>query len=86
MSVIVCLRGVLGLEVDVRMVRVALLGVTVLVPVAKPQVLEDTGVLEEVVRHVVMLVPVCNGLMAVLVGVVGIVAAGARLGHLTPRL
>jgi hypothetical protein len=35
---------------------------------------------------VVMLVPMCRGLMAVLVGVVGIVAAGARLGHLTPRL
>jgi hypothetical protein len=90
MGVIVRLRGVLGLEVDVRMVGVALLGVAVLVPVAKPQVLEDTAVLEEIVRHVVVVVPMCHGLMAVLVrivrivrmaGVGGIVAAVARLGH-----
>jgi hypothetical protein len=64
MGVIVRLRGVLGLEVDVRMVGVALLGVAVLVPVAKPQVLEDTAVLEEIVRHVVVVVPMCHGLMA----------------------
>jgi hypothetical protein len=72
------------------MVGVALLGVAVLVPVAKPQVLEDTAVLEEIVRHVVVVVPMCHGLMAVLVrivrivrmaGVGGIVAAVARLGH-----
>jgi hypothetical protein len=65
--VVVCLGGVLGLEVLVWVVRVAICRMGVLVMVAKAEMLESPGVLEEVVRDVIMLVGVRHGLVRVLV-------------------
>jgi hypothetical protein len=67
MRVLVCLRRVLGLEVLVGVMRVAIRRVAVLVMVPEAEMLESPGVLEEVVREVIMLVGVRHGLVRVLV-------------------
>jgi hypothetical protein len=58
MLVVVRLRRMLGLEVLVRVVRVAIRRMGVLVMVLEAEVLEGAFLLEEVVRQVIVLVGV----------------------------
>ena len=60
------LAAVLGFEVDVGIVRVRLAGVSVGVAVAVAKMLEGTGTLGVVVRHMEVLVRVRHGLVRVL--------------------
>jgi len=77
---IVCLRRVLRLVVLVWVMRMTIGGVGMLVMVPETEVLEDPGLLEKVVRHVIVLVRVRHRLVRVLV------VRLLRLGHLTPRM
>lgn len=66
MGVLVSLAAVLGFEVDVGIVRVRLADVSVRVAVAVAKMLEGTGPLGVVVRHMEVLVSVRHGLVRVL--------------------
>ena len=59
------LAAVLGFEVDVGIVRVRLAGVSVGVAVAVAKMLEGTGTLGVVMRHMEVLVLVRHGLVRV---------------------
>jgi hypothetical protein len=66
MGVVVCLSPVLGGEILVWEVGVTFGAVGVVVMMAETEMLEDAGVLEEIVRHVEMLVGVRLGVVGVL--------------------